>query len=400
MGQHTGEETDLASGDAARAKRALSLARTLLTAGGQFESVGGGGGGAVARDKLEEALLLRAEMSAASGQLPPSLLAQAAAAQALASAESALQKTAAGGSPSNLTDLEIASLEAIIEVTGRPSMRYRDGFVQMPPPSGLGENDRWRVLIATEREEINEVSASVGRISVKGNAGLDEHKGTGWCVAGGLIVTNRHVARELVSNLNDPPASWKIDASKQPFIEFAATDEASDSLSFAISGVAYCAEEGDLDVALLGVTAGAAALPPPLALNWKPEALGGETAGGENAPPQFKGSSVYVVGHPYRPLGSELTVAIFGHADGGKRWSPGDVVRLTPDKPLLEHDCSTLGGNSGSCVLSVDGHSVVGIHVGGVNVDEATGRGSANLALTFARLGAHRAADILRTGKL
>ena len=394
-----GGETELPSGDGARAERAVSLARTLLAAGGQLESVGGGGE-TIKRGELEEALRERAQLNATSGQLPPSLTAQAAAAQALANAESALQKTAGGGSPSNLTDLEMAALEAVIEVTGRPSMRYTRGQVQMPP-SALGENERWRFLVATALEEIDEASACVGRISVRGVAGLDEHKGTGWCAAGGLIATNRHVARELVNNPGDPPAFWKVDASKEPFIEFATTDQAPESLRFSVSAVAYCAEEEDVDFALLGVTAGGTkALPPPLPLDWKPESLGKEAAGDEGAPPRFKGSSVYVVGHPYRLLGSELTAAIFGNADGGKRWSPGLVVRLSPDKPLLEHDCSTLGGNSGSCVLSADWHSVVGMHVAGVKVDEATGRGSANLALTFARLGAHRAADILRTGKL
>ena len=51
-------------------------------------------------------------------------------------------------------------------------------------------------------------------------------------------------------------------------------------------------------------------------------------------------------------------------------------------------------------MLAAGTHAVVGIHVGGVGVDKETGRGRANAALTFSRLGAHRAADILRTGKL
>jgi hypothetical protein len=391
------EEVDRPPDDAPRADRVVSLARTLLATGGLLEATGAGE--QISHEQLEEALTSRIEMNAASGQLPPSLTAKVAAANALANAERALKKTAGGASPSNLTDIEVASLEAIIEVTGRPSMRYRDGHVQMPP-TALGENDRWRVLIAIARLEIDEASASVGRISVTSNAGLVEHKGTGWCAAGGLIVTNRHVARKLVRNPDERPSSWTIDVSKQPFIEFATTDQATDSQRFAVSEVAYCAEEEELDVALLGLSPGASSLPPPLTLDWKPETLGRETAGAAGESPRFTGRQVYVVGHPYRRLDSELTAAVFGAADGGKRWSPGIVIGLNPTKPLLEHDCSTLGGNSGSCVLSADWNAVVGIHVGGVNVNEATGRGSANLALTFARMGTHRAANILRTGKL
>ncbi|MCT7341310.1 hypothetical protein N5K55_13525 [Pseudomonas aeruginosa] len=35
------------------------------------------------------------------------------------------------------------------------------------------------------------------------------------------------------------------------------------------------------------------------------------------------------------------------------------------DAWYLTHDCSTLGGNSGSAVLSIDGGEVVGLHFGG-----------------------------------
>lgn len=390
------EELDNLPGDAGGTRRVVSLARSLLAKGGALESTDTGE--TISRQHLEQALKLRIEMNAASSQLPPALTAAAATAATLANAESALNKTAGGASASNLTDLEFASLEAIIEVTGRPSMRYADGRVQMPP-SDLGDNDSWRVLVATARKAINEASASVGRISVTGVAGLAEHVGTGWRAAGGLVATNRHVACLFVKNPDDPVGSWTLNAAKQPVIEFAATDQATASRRFAIAEVAFCAEEEDLDIALLTVAAGAAALPPSLPLDWRVEALGVEEAGagGESS---FKGSQIYLVGHPYRLLSSELTAAVFGAADGAKRWSPGLVTRLDAGRPLFEHDCSTLGGNSGSCVLTADLHAVVGIHAGGFDVDEATGRGRANFALPFSRLGAHRAADILRTGNL
>jgi V8-like Glu-specific endopeptidase len=65
----------------------------------------------------------------------------------------------------------------------------------------------------------------------------------------------------------------------------------------------------------------------------------------------------------------------------------------------FEHDCSTLGGNSGSCVLSVGGHVVVGLHYAGLDVD-AAGRGSANVALALSRLGSHPGAQLLRAGRV
>lgn len=378
------------AGGGDRAGRVLSLARALLAKGGALESTAASE--TIDRGRLAEALERRIEQNAASrGLAPPD--ARAVAAEVVSGAESALNKTAGGAPPSNLTDLEVAALEAVIEVTGRPAMRYSNGLVQMPP-ADLGDNDRWRVLIATVRSKINRASASVGRVSFVGPSGAVEHSGTGWRTAGDLVVTNRHVARELMVQPDAPPASWRIDASKRPHIDFAATDAAAAAQRFEIAELFYCAEEGDFDVAFLRVTSGAEALPPPLNLDWSPEALGSEGAG--EAAPRFRGREVYVVGHPYRRRGSELTASVFGQADGGKRWSPGLVTDLPAGKPFLEHDCSTLGGNSGSCVLTAAGHAVVGIHFAGLDVDEETGRGRANRALALARLGEPRAAAILR----
>lgn len=38
---------------------------------------------------------------------------------------------------------------------------------------------------------------------------------------------------------------------------------------------------------------------------------------------------------------------------------------MTAAGRLLTHDCSTLGGNSGSAVVDLDTHQVVGLHFGG-----------------------------------
>lgn len=31
----------------------------------------------------------------------------------------------------------------------------------------------------------------------------------------------------------------------------------------------------------------------------------------------------------------------------------------------FQHDCSTLGGNSGSCIVNLETHRIVGLHFGG-----------------------------------
>ena len=134
----------------------LSLARTLLAKGGALES--SNGSEKIKREALAEALENRIlqEVSMLSDRAP-SVTAKVAASEALTHAENALNKTANDGSPSNLSELEVSALEAIIEVTGRPALRYLNGEVKLPP-SALGENKHWQVLVVTARGDINRVS--------------------------------------------------------------------------------------------------------------------------------------------------------------------------------------------------------------------------------------------------
>ena len=99
-------------------------------------------------------------------------------------------------------------------------------------------------------------------------------------------------------------------------------------------------------------------------------------------------------------LGSTMGDETPGDADGKKRWSPGEVTSMDATRGSCLHDCSTLGGSSGSCILALASHKVVGMHFGGRNVDEATGRGDANLGLSFALVQHPVFQRILRTGQV
>ena len=61
----------------------------------------------------------------------------------------------------------------------------------------------------------------------------------------------------------------------------------------------------------------------------------------------------------------EVLHRIFGDVYGTKRLQPGQVRALEPEKREFTHDCSTLTGNSGSCVLDLETNAVVGLHRGG-----------------------------------
>jgi hypothetical protein len=312
-----------------------------------------------------------------------------AATDVMAAAERAMQKIETRNEET-IDSFEFAALEAIVLVVGRPAVRYTNGRVQMP--NADGENIRWSTLVATARREINELSASVGRVGLAHDGGADEPLATAWRFGDDLVVTNRHVAEALASRPDTAPSTWTLDAANSAVVDFTVTDEAKTSVRFPVAEIVYCADEEDIDLAIFRLEASGGRLPDPLELDWDPAALGADING------TFKGQEIYIVGHPYRLDGGSVIRSVFGKADGFKRWSPGLVVALSSPRPIFEHDCSTLGGNSGSCVLSASGHAVIGLHFAGLGVDRLSSIARANGALALSQLGTHRAAAILKDG--
>lgn len=315
----------------------------------------------------------------------------------VSAAKSAADKVA-NGETSKVTAFERVSLEAIVHLTGRPPLRYTDGKVQSPP-NDEGDNERWRTFIAIARKKINDASASVGQVAIARDGRPRQHVGTAWRLGDDLVVTNRHVAFELVQDNTIDPKEWVLDPRKPVIVDFNVTDSATTSMRFPAPELVYCASEEDIDVAILRLDKSAGVLPAALALDFDAKSVGRELS--VSGLPQFRGAEVYVVGHPFRGIASQESLTVFGKADGFKRCSPGEVMEIPNDPPMsFEHDCSTLGGNSGSCVLSVSRHAVVGVHYGGADVEEATSMGRANLALGLAQLGGHDLAQILKQGRV
>jgi hypothetical protein len=312
-------------------------------------------------------------------------------------AREALNKVQGGTSASNLADEDVSALEVIVHAVGRPALRFRKGSVETPTNS-IADNARWYLLVAMQREKINRISSRVGRITSQNGVPYPVF-GTGWSVAPGLIITNRHVAQFLmVEPAASDPKTWTIDQTKTPFVDFSYTDETPGPVIFHIKELVYC--DTDIDLALLRIELGNAAQPPPIAIDWRKQALGRELPAAGNAQPVFQGVEVYAVGHPYRLSATPEIESIFGQVDGRKRWAPGLVTAI--DSPLrsIRHDCSTLGGNSGSCVVSTEStdHAAVGLHFGGQ--EGAGGRGSGfgptNYAIAFAQIENHPAARFLK----
>ena len=82
--------------------------------------------------------------------------------------------------------------------------------------------------------------------------------------------------------------------------------------------------------------------------------------------PARAGQQVAVIGYPARDSrvpDDQLMQSIFGDVYDKKRLAPGQVTEARPD--VLLHDCSTLGGNSGSVLVDLATGEAVGLHFAG-----------------------------------
>lgn len=266
----------------------------------------------------------------------------------------ALDRIRRDGEGVDLTPEEERGLEAVIRFTARPALLFRDGrFVDPPPP--------WEGL-AEQREAIERTARSVGRIQVPGLPTLP-YAGTGFLVAPDVLMTNCHVAHVFVAQ--GGPQQWTLRRELEPSADLADDPDADPAVDMVVEQLIGMHER--LDLALLRVApAGDRPLPPPLTL------MSQEPAGDER---------LYVVGYPAPDPRNDPVVMrqIFGEIYYVKRLQPGSflipqpgpVIRSAPysthtsEEDVFAHDASTLGGNSGSCVVDLDTHLVAGLHYAG-----------------------------------
>ncbi|HEC0466464.1 TPA: trypsin-like peptidase domain-containing protein, partial [Pseudomonas aeruginosa] len=238
--------------------------------------------------------------------------------------------------------------EAIVLLKSRPVLLVKNGIFDEAPLAGLEQRlKKHRAALATPIR-------SVGRLELIDHDSMD-WCGTGWRIEDDLIVTNRHVA-SLFAERQGSLFRFRLNqAGKQvrTRVDFREEYRQPESDEHVIARVLWIAPDVSEapDMAILQVVKGDL-LPPPLVL------------ARQDAEPR---QAVAVVGYPARDSRNDAGAMedIFGNIYDVKRFAPGEVVGLPHDAWYLTHDCSTLGGNSGSAVLSIDGGEVVGLHFGG-----------------------------------
>jgi hypothetical protein len=229
------------------------------------------------------------------------------------------------------TPRELAALELMMRMM-RPAPKYEDGKLEdLSEPEFVDTFKTWDAF----RTLLDPLKGSIGRV----DTGSGSPAGTGFLVGEEVLITNRHVLDVLSRGtrvLQPGQGTISFQAELHP-----TTPEA----PVPIDGV--IAFDNALDIALLRVK-------PSKRL---PLTIATSTPTVED--------QVAAVGHPFDdPVNNPLfTRTIFGNSWGVKRVAPGEVT--ANGSSILGHDCSTLGGNSGSPLLSMKSAEVVGLHFGG-----------------------------------
>ncbi|TXS54415.1 trypsin-like serine peptidase [Streptomyces sp. t39] len=248
-----------------------------------------------------------------------------------------------------------SGLEAIVERFARPvHLVQRSSFVL--PADGHPTSREVTARLERARPRLEAAIPGVGRVDLRNHR--HAWVGTGWMVAPGLVVTNRHVAQEFARPEGSGfvfarPQFKPVRAALDWYHEYRRPEES----RFAVREVVWIEPEPGPDVALLRIAgSGEDGERPPsvIALETASRARGGDV-----------GRWVAVIGYPAqdsRARGSDQQ-RIFDGVYDVKRLSGGRITAVEGEG-VVHHDATTLGGNSGSAVIDLETGRAAALHFG------------------------------------
>ncbi len=232
------------------------------------------------------------------------------------------------------TAQQVAALQAIVRAM-RPSVLSHQGTLDALPAEATPVFANWPAFEALIVPHLY----TIGRIDRKAvGVKPPDPFGTGFLLAPDLLLTNHHV----VSQITDGTDTIDRGSVEVRFVqEYGAPDEP----PIAVLDVERF--HPDEDAALLRL-APCAALKSRKPLSW-------------STAPLADGANVVVLGYPSADSRNPLFVdTIFGGKLAVKRLAPGEFIGAK--RGAVFHDCSTLGGNSGSPMVDMATGAVVGLH--------------------------------------
>lgn len=236
-------------------------------------------------------------------------------------------------------------LESIILAFKRPSFLIRQNTFD-PSPS-----ETWNELLSHNKVQINRAIPAVGRIEMKNHSSLD-WAGSGFLIQEQIIVTNRHVAEHFVQ-ISPDGYHWKMNARGKIVrarIDFREEYQNPVEQEMELIEVLHIEPGPGPDLALLRVNLEDSI--PPIEID----------------PSSSVDDIVVTIGYPWKDTRvsfriEQIMQKIFGGIYDVKRLAPGKIVNVNDD--IVHHDCTTLGGNSGSVILDVETGKAVALHYGG-----------------------------------
>ncbi|TGQ74634.1 MAG: hypothetical protein E5V49_17400 [Mesorhizobium sp.] len=269
--------------------------------------------------------------------------------------------TLEGGAPGDGFDFNQIVAESIIK-EGRPALLIANDLISEKgveiDAGGQVVVDRLKAAAA----KVNPVIPLVGRVDVVNFPGSATFLGTAWLVADDVVVTNRHVA-ELIARWDGGEYRFipgQLGGKLGVSIDYLHEADRKATASVTVERVIWIeTNTSKADIAFLKVKRG----------NDGARQGHVEIAEQDAAP----GADVAVIGYPARASADIIPDQawmdrIYGSRYDVKRIAPGKMD--DPSRGWNTHDCTTLGGSSGSVVLSLETGKAVGLHFAGLYMVE------------------------------
>lgn len=248
-------------------------------------------------------------------------------------------------------DLDLAIVEESIAMRRfRPVLAIKENATELvfkDPEEGT----LWQERLKKAAPLLEPAIRAVGRIDLSGS----EFRwiGTGWLVAENMIVTNRHVANAFAMRSGDGftfkmAPTGKIGAALD-FLQEIGSDK---QLVFKLVRPLHIEPTTGPDISLfeIEIISGDNKLAQPIRLAKAPAVT----------------SEIAVIGYPAydsRIPEPDLMESIFGKVYDKKRLAPGGITKI--ESTRVQHNCTTLGGNSGSVLVDLDSGEAFGLHFSG-----------------------------------
>jgi endonuclease G len=242
-----------------------------------------------------------------------------------------------------------------LQLAGRPALKIIGNDFTLP------RTDFWSSRLEPHRDNIKRAITSVGRIEFRNHPSF-EYAGTGWLVTEDIVITNRHVAETFAFQQGGKFVFDKNHAEGRKIkvnIDFREEFQVDEEEEFEIVDVLYIEPRSGSDIAFLKVKRNGDIQRSVIPL--------------ANRIPPSK-TEIVVIGYPARdsqrnPVEPSILLQIFEDIYDVKRLQPGEILSLNAlnsEVPIFTHDCSTLGGNSGSIVFDYQTGEAIGLHFAGI----------------------------------